>query len=136
MKILKNKIFIKLLVTLFLIAVIMSFTNVVNAETGASLLGKMESQASGFLTLGQQNASKIKYSKVTDPFVGLGQILTMVGAGVLVAVTAYMGIKYLTSGPEAQAKLKIQLIGVVVSGMVIFGAYFIWKTVISVAQNF
>jgi hypothetical protein len=141
MKILKNKIFIKLLVTLFLITIItaiFSWDSVVNAAgtTGAGLIKSMETQASGFLKLGQDNASKIKYSKVTDPFVGLGQILTMVGAGVLVAVTAYMGIKYLTSGPEAQAKLKTQLIGVVVSAMVIFGAYFIWSTVVNVASTF
>ena len=60
----------------------------------------------------------------------------MVGAGVLVAVTTYMGIKYLTAGPEAQAKLKVQLIGVVVSGVVIFGAYGIWKTVVNIASKF
>ena len=73
---------------------------------------------------------------VTKEFVDLGQILTMIGAGVMVAVTAYMGIKYLTAGPEAQAKLKTQLIGVVVSGMVIFGAYYIWKIVITIASGF
>ena len=60
----------------------------------------------------------------------------MIGAGVMVAVTTYMGIKYLTAGPEAQAKLKVQLIGVVVSGMVIFGAYSIWKLVMQVASQF
>ena len=47
-----------------------------------------------------------------------------------------MGIKYLTAGPDAKAKLKNQLIGVVVSGVVIFGAYYIWKLVISVSQRF
>ena len=133
---LKNKMFIKILFVMLLTIIVLSCTSIVRAEDGATLLGSMEKQATGFVSLGRQNASKIDYNKVTEPFVGLGQILTMVGAGVLVAVTAYMGIKYLTSGPEAQAKLKIQLIGVVVSGMVIFGAYFIWKTVISIAQNF
>lgn len=136
MKVLKKKMLIKFLIAFILIVATMSCLSEVRAESGASLLHKMESQANGFLTLGEGNSSKIKYSKVTEPFVGLGQILTMVGAGVLVAVTAYMGVKYLTSGPEAQAKLKIQLIGVVVSGMVIFGAYFIWNTVISVAEQF
>lgn len=67
---------------------------------------------------------------------GLGQILTTIGAGVMVAVITYMGIKYLTSGPEAQAKLKTQLIGVVVSGVVIFGAYTIWSIVVKIAETF
>ena len=60
----------------------------------------------------------------------------MIGAGVMVGVTTYMGIKYLTAGPEAQAKLKVQLIGVVVSGMVIFGSYYIWRTVLKIAATF
>jgi hypothetical protein len=60
----------------------------------------------------------------------------MIGAGVMVAVTTYMGIKYLTAGPEAQAKLKVQLVGLVVSGMVIFGSYYIWKIVIQIAAEF
>ena len=47
----------------------------------------------------------------------------------------YMGIKYLTSGPEARAKLKVQLIGVVVAGLVIFGAYYIWDFVVGVGEK-
>ena len=57
-------------------------------------------------------------------------------AGVLVAVLTFMGIKYITSGPEAQGKLKQQLIGVVVSGVVIFGAYGIWQLVGKIVSTF
>lgn len=102
----------------------------------SDLLTNMTGQASNFVNAGAEAAEGINYTKISDEFKGLGQILTMVGAGVLVAVTTYMGIKYLTAGPEAQAKLKIQLIGVIVSGMVIFGSYFIWKTVVKVANTF
>ena len=95
--------------------------SVVKATEGSSLLKNMEEQANSFITKGQQAAEgNINYDNIAKEFKGLGQILTMVGAGVMVAITTYMGIKYLTAGPEAQAKLKVQLIGVVVSGMVIF----------------
>ena len=125
----------KLLFIIFAIFIIMSNFNIVEADE--SLLKKMEGQADKFLSTGATQASgKIDTSKIAENFVGLGQILTMVGAGVLVAVTTYMGIKYLTAGPEAQAKLKVQLIGVVVSGVVIFGAYGIWKTVVNIASKF
>ena len=100
------------------------------------LLSDMEGDAQGFITNGQTQAGNINYTNIAKEFTGLGQILTMVGAGVMVAVTTYMGIKYLTAGPEAQAKLKTQLIGVVVSGVVIFGAYGIWKLVIQIASTF
>ena len=125
----------KLLFIIFAIFIIMSNFNIVEADE--SLLKKMENQADKIISTGETQATgKIDTSKIAENFVGLGQILTMVGAGVLVAVTTYMGIKYLTAGPEAQAKLKVQLIGVVVSGVVIFGAYGIWKTVVNIASKF
>lgn len=100
--------------------------------------GDMMNQASGFISHGENQArnSSISTTDITSEFVDLGKILTTIGAGVMVAVTTYMGIKYITSGPEAQAKLKQQLIGVVVSGVVIFGAYGIWKIVGQIAQSF
>ena len=80
--------------------------------------------------------TSIEYNKVTDEFEDLAQILTMIGIGVMVGVTTYMGIKYLTAGPDAQAKLKVQLIGVVVSGVVIFAAFSIWKLVLQIVSKF
>ena len=84
----------------------------------------------------QAGNSGISVGDITSEFTELGKILTTIGAGVMVAVTTYMGIKYITAGPEAQAKLKQQLIGVVVSGIVIFGAYGIWQIVGQIAQSF
>ncbi|MCR5185697.1 MAG: hypothetical protein K6D97_01080 [Clostridia bacterium] len=101
--------------------------------TFASLLSEMNADVQAFKNQGDPN---IDTSEVTKKFEGLGQALTMVGTGVMVAVIAYMGIKYMTAGPDAQAKLKTQLIGVVVSGIVIFGAYHIWKLVLNVVKNF
>ena len=123
----------KISLIIMILFVVISAFNTVNA---ASLLQTMETQAGQFIQNGQKQAGKIKYDNIANEFAGLGQILTMVGAGVMVAVTTYMGIKYLTAGPEAQAKLKTQLIGVVVSGVVIFGAYGIWKLVIEIASQF
>lgn len=126
----KNKVLKKLLMAVVLIYVLISAFSNVKAIT----LSDMESKAQNFITAGSNNQN-INYTNVTKEFSDLGQILTMIGAGVMVGVTTYMGIKYLTAGPEAQAKLKVQLIGVIVSGMVIFGAYYIWKIVIDIASS-
>lgn len=101
-----------------------------------SLLDRMQSQASGFLEEGKKGEGSVDTSSITKDFVGLGQILTMIGAGVMVAVVSYMGIKYIMSPPDKQAALKQQLIGVVVAGIVIFGAYGIWSAILSVVSNF
>lgn len=66
---------------------------------------------------------------VGNQFSDIAKILTYIGVGILVAATAYMGIKYMMASPEQQGKLKQQLIGLVVSAIVIFGAYFIWSTI-------
>lgn len=126
----KNKVLKKLLMAVVLLYVLISAFSNVKAIT----LTEMEGKAQNFINAGSNNQN-IDYTNVTKEFSDLGQILTMIGAGVMVGVTTYMGIKYLTAGPEAQAKLKVQLIGVIVSGMVIFGAYYIWKIVIDIASS-
>ncbi len=130
----KNKIVSKLLIAMVLLYVLVSAFSNVKAIT----LGEMENKANNFINAGakQQKEQGIDYNEVTQEFSDLGQILTMIGAGVMVGITTYMGIKYLTAGPEAQAKLKVQLIGVVVSGLVIFGAYYIWRIVLKIASTF
>lgn len=102
----------------------------------ALTLQEMQNQVNGWKNAGSTGSSKVDWGNTVKDFADLGSILTTIGAGVMVIITTYMGIKYLTSGPDAQAKLKTQLIGVVVSGVVIFGAYNIWKLVIDIAGKF
>ncbi len=127
---------IKCITVVIILTAILLCTTANAAGDEAPTLKKMTEDANEFITQGSNNIGSIDYDKITTQFAGLGSILTTIGAGVMVAVVTYMGIKYLISGPEAQAKLKVQLIGVVVSGVVIFGAYTIWKIVVSVAQTF
>lgn len=58
--------------------------------------------------------------------------LTAIGIIVIVAVTIIMGIKYMFATPDQAAKLKQQLIGLVVSAVVVLGATAIWKIVYTV----
>ena len=104
----------------------------------AKSVSEMLEEATGFIEAGEGEATDImnNMDEITGEFVTIGQLLSMIGAGVMIAVTTYMGIKYVVSGPEAQAKLKQQLVGVIVSGIVIFGAYGIWKFVINIAKTF
>lgn len=143
----KNRVIIKLIIAIFIVCTICLNSHTVWATSttitiasssegsGDSLLTQMQGDIDEFKKAGQ-GKSDFKVGDVTKNFVSLAQILTMIGAGVMVAVTTYMGIKYLTSGPETQAKLKTQLVGVLVAGLVIFGAYFIWKTVINIVSTF
>lgn len=75
---------------------------------------------------GERQIDKIGIMDILRPII---EILTAIGVIVLVAVTIIMGIKYMFATPEEAAKLKQQLIGLVVSSVVVLGAAAIWKIV-------
>ena len=92
--------------------------------------------ADEFIEKGADTSMISNLDTIGSEFASIGNVLKFIGAGIIIAATAYMGILYMISPPERQAKLKQQLIGVVVSAIVIFGAYGIWKTVGMLVQNF
>lgn len=123
----------KILISLVLISCISIIYSMNKIEVSAT---DWQTQADGFIDQGKSKIGGFDVSTVTDNFVPLGQILSYIGAGVMVAVTAYLGIQYLISPPDKQGALKQKLIGVVVSGIVIFGAYQIWKIVLDIVSSF
>lgn len=80
-------------------------------------------------------SAAISVTSVTSELVPIGQLLSYIGVGVMVAVTGYLGVQYLTSSPDKQGALKEKLVGVVVSGVVIFGAYKIWAWVVGIFEG-
>lgn len=119
-------------ISIWFIAIYMVISSLYYAN--ASMMTEMREQTQNFIKVGKENSPDVGGS--LDQVFSIGSILTTLGIAVMLGVTAYMGIKYLTSGPEAKGKLKGQLIGVVVSGVVIFGSYYIWKLVIDVFSKF
>lgn len=93
--------------------------------------------AKGFITAGS-NESALDSESLTaigQDFSEVGGILTFIGAGVLVGAMGYMGILYMVSTPDKQAKIKTQLIGLAVSAVVIFGAYSIWSIIYNLVST-
>ena len=74
----------------------------------------------------------ISDDKIIETVLPIGQMLTAIGVAVLFGGIVILGIKYMVADPQQKGKLKQQLIGLVVSGVVIFGAYSIWR----IAYNF
>lgn len=93
------------------------------------------SKAKDFINKGSSNAPIGDLSTIGNEFSAIGNVLRFIGAGIIVAATAYMGIMYMISPPERQAKLKQQLIGLAVSAVVIFGGYYIWKIITMALEN-
>lgn len=124
---------LKRIISILIIAVLLVGIFSVFNSAQAITLGDMQSKMEAFETAGAD--VQVDVATVATEFSGLAKILTTIGAGVLVIVITYMGIKYFISTPEEQAKLKGQLIGLVVSALVIFGATAIWKIAIGIFRN-
>ena len=119
----------KISIALFLLLAIIMITNITYAVSFTD--------ADTFVSTGKSQ-SALNDGAITEigkEFTELGSILMFIGAGIVVGATAYMGILYIISPPEKQAKLKQQLVGLLVSACVIFGAYYIWKIVVNFLET-
>lgn len=87
---------------------------------------QLHSEANNFISAGK-TANKIDASKIAALVKPIASILLGIGTVVVVVAAGIMGIKYVTGSPEQHAKLKTQLIGLVISIAVLYGAYGIWS---------
>lgn len=94
----------------------------------------IKQSADKFISEGQKE-SPLDIEQVKELIKPIAGILTLIGEGILVILTIIQGIKYTTATPDEQAKIKKQLIGLVVAAIVIFAAYEIWKLVNDTMQG-
>lgn len=122
-----KKKFFSVIISLFVIFVI-AFSSCSN---GAFSLKDMESQAKGFISKGEASYS-VSDTQIQDIVIPISRILVVVGDIVVIIAITVIGIKYIMASPDNKAKLKTQLVGVLVATGVIFGAQTIW----SIAYDF
>ena len=139
------KIFKILIVGIIFLTTIFSFqTNIVyasqdvknykNVKVSAISIDNIMGSADDFIKQGEltsdidedqlHNTSNFLYNL----FLGIG-IITAVGVGIV------LGIKYMVGSVDEKAELKQVLIGYLVSCIVIFGAFGIWKLVIEILKT-
>lgn len=103
-------------------------------EAGPSYTGETAENlwqlAINFLNKGSSEES-LDLEKASKPFVEIGQLLMTVAVIILTIVTLVMGIKYMMASPDKKATIKKQLIGLIVSALVIFSAYTIWSIAVN-----
>ena len=88
--------------------------------------------AEDFISKGAEQAGSRGESEAAGAVNTIGAIMVNIAGYILVIGVIVVGIKYMMANPEGKAKLKGQLIGLAVATIVIYGAQFIWSTVISV----
>lgn len=112
-----------IILTVFLCALMIFSTRI-----QASTINEWINQGDKFIQNGKSK-EVLDTDSIKNVVVPIGQALVAIATVVLVVVTVIMGIKYMMAKDDAseRAKLKTQLIGLVVSTIVIFGAQVIWS---------
>lgn len=127
----------RILISILTIAIIfVTASAIVPNQTYATSLDDMQKKAQSFFNKGKPEADKIlPQNTLEEKFIPIGQILVTAASVVLLVVTLIMAIKYITANPEQRGKLKQQLIGLVISIVVIYGAVGIWSVVKTTMEN-
>lgn len=131
----KKKAVMLIMIFMIIILFLVQFSSV----TCAFSLQDMKDKADDFKKAGQGEADKILPMQgsngIEEKFIPIGQVLVTIASIVLVIVTLIMAIKYLTANAEQKGKLKQQLIGLVVSIIVIYGAVGIWNIIQEIMKD-
>lgn len=107
-----------------------------DSSYSGSNAGGIVDTAEDFLNRGASSQSPtINFDKLAPTFVEVGQLLTGIGIMVLVGAILVLGIKFIMANPEQRAGLQKQLIGLIISAVVIIGAYTIWSISINVLSD-
>ena len=109
---------------------------VADGDAESMNIGGIINAAEGWIKQGEENVPDgMSAEDFALSFGVVGQILVAVGAATLLIVGGIMAIKWITATPDKAAKLKQQLIGLVVATVVIFGALGIWNLVRKMGEN-
>lgn len=108
--------------------------NGIYSRTNAAALSNIVSGADSFIQNGQGN-SKINNEDIHNLSDTIYNILLIIGTIIAMIVGVILGIQFVTGSVEAKSKVKESLIPYVTGCVVIFGAFGIWKLVITILQG-
>lgn len=123
-----------ILIIIITLAVLLSMQSYTYA-TGHTA-GEVIKEADGFIQKGQAGANGlITQEKLKELSDTIYNILLVVGIIAAVLIGVLLGIKFITAGVEGKAEVQKALIIYVMGCVVVFGAFTIWKIVVTVLQG-
>ena len=121
----KRKIFFILIIFILMIC----STHIVQATTISNIIQGSD----GFITNGS-SSDMIAGDKIKNLSDIIYNVLLILGTVIAVIVGSVLGIQFITGSVEQKAKVKDSLIPFVIGCVVIFGAFGIWKLVITILR--
>ena len=141
----KNKV-ITILSMVFVIFTLISNINIVQANTtsvnggsGSSSESSLSDVISGgdsFIQAGKDGSAQIDKGSLQNASSSIYNILLICGMIVAVLIGSIMGIKFMIGSVEEKAEIKAALVPFVIGCIVVFGAFGIWKILVTIGNNF
>lgn len=124
-------------IIILIVAILMLFSMQSSTyATGGHTAGEVISEADSFIQKGQAGANGlITQEKLKELSDTIYNILLVVGIIAAVLIGVLLGIKFVTSGIEGKAEVQKALIIYVMGCVVVFGAFTIWKIVVTVLNG-
>ena len=151
----KNKVFLILLLV-FVIFAIASNINIVQAVqtkgtttkdkdmntytkqdySSDTSLSDVISGGDSFIDAGKDGSAKIDKGSLQNASSSIYNILLICGVIIAVLIGSIMGIKFMIGSVEEKAEIKAALVPFAIGCIVVFGAFGIWKIVVTIGNNF
>lgn len=104
--------------------------------TYASSIGDIFSKADEFIETGKKDADeKISTTNLQEMSNLLYNVLLIIGIVIAVGVGIFIGIQFITGSIEIKAKVKETLVPYIAGCIIIFGAFTIWKIVVTLGNS-
>ena len=119
--------------TFKIICIILVIINIFACTANAFTITDIINKGKDFINSG--TTQKVEEGRVSSLSNSIVSILQFIAIAVAVAMISILGIKYITGSAEMQADIKKTLIPYIMGALMAFGAFTIWKIVISVLES-
>lgn len=130
----KKSILKNIILMMLLFLSIFSSSNIVFATGDQSVSGIIDG-GSSFINDGEKQTSPITTDKTQELTNDLYNILFFVGLVLAVIIGIILGIQFMTGSVEQKAKVKDALVPYIAGCIIIFGAFGIWKLVVTILRG-
>ena len=116
----------------------MFFLTMLSSNVYASSISDIFTKADDFVKNGQ-NSTTAGTTISTDTMKSMSELiyntLLIIGVAVAVIIGIILGVKFMAGSVEEKANIKNSLIAYIAGCVVVFGAFTIWKIVVTILQS-
>lgn len=127
----RNKIFFKLILCSIFVITLLSFFYTPKIYA----LGDVFSDGKAFLEKGENVYDKISKKQLEQTSDTIYNTLLAIGIVIAVIVAMILGIQFIVATADEKAKVKEAMIPFVIGCIVVFGAFTIWKTIVTIGNK-